>query len=87
MNKNSQKKVARRSFSGAMSATAERTGPGNRRSHCFPGQCRPFPETNDLGYSLVRSNVGQSDVKSHNFAFNECANIKSKDIWQVSSLT
>jgi hypothetical protein len=87
MNRKSQKTVAVDSFSGALSAIATETEPGDRQSHCFPEHSRPHSKVNIFVYSHVRSIVGHQEVESRNFAFKDLKIIKSKDIWQEPSLT
>jgi hypothetical protein len=87
MNRKSQKPALVDSFSGALSANATETEPGDGQSHCFPEHCRPHSKVNIFVYSHVRSIVGHLEVELRNFAFKDWEIIKSKDIWQEPSLT
>lgn len=87
MNRKSQKPALVDSFSGALSANATETEPGERRTACIPEQGRPHSKVNIFVYSQIRNIVGHPEVESHTFAFNDWKIIKSKDIWQEPSLT
>lgn len=87
MNRKSQKTVVADTFSGALSAIATETEPGERRTDCIPEQGRPHSKVNIFVYSQIRNIVGHPEVESHTFAYNDWKIIKSKDIWQEPSLT
>lgn len=83
MSKNHQNSPPRLYFSGALSANLTKQIRKNLLSPRFPEQCRPLSNRNRLQYSVFRSNVGQQNVKSHNFVSNQ----RDKELWQEQSLT
>lgn len=83
MSKNHQNSPPRLYFSGALSASLTKHISKNLFSPRFPEQCRPLSKRNRLRYSIFRSNVGQQNVESPNFASYQ----RDKELWQEQSLT
>lgn len=80
MSKNRAKPVAALYFSGALSATPAGVHQKCQSATTNPDYCRPLFNLKSLMLNLVRSIVGHSCYKSHNFAAMEQLNIA--ELWQ-----
>ena len=80
MSKNRLKLANELYFSGALSATPVGVYQKCSFASTNPEHCRPLPKFKSLMFSLVRSIVGHSYYKSHNFAAMVQLNIA--ELWQ-----
>lgn len=80
MSKKRPKSAAALYFSGALSATSIGIHQKCDSSNTNPVYCRPFSNTKHLTFRVVRSIIGHSCYKSHNFAAKEQQNIA--ELWQ-----